>query len=132
MQSSTIKLYVLAIKHMLLIDGYEWNDKKMFLLSFTRACKLINDRMHIRLPIHCSFLELILFEIRRLFSASQPYLPTLYQTMFALGYYGLMRIGELTKSSDVLRAKNIHITTNKEKILLVLYSLKTHSKVSKL
>ena len=41
-----------------------------------------------------------------------------------------MRIGEVTSSPHVLKACNVHIATNKEKILLVLYSSKTHDKSS--
>ena len=37
-----------------------------------------------------------------------------------------MRVGEVTQSPHVLLARNIHIATNKDKLLLILYSLKTH------
>ena len=47
--------------------------------------------------------------------------------MFALGYYGLMRIGELTWSPHVIKACNIHVAENKDKILIILYSSKTHN-----
>ena len=49
----------------------------------------------------------------------------MYKTLFALGYYGLMRIGELTKSPHSLKAGNVYLSTNKEKLLLVLYTSKT-------
>ena len=39
-----------------------------------------------------------------------------------------MRVGEVTKSPHVLKAKDVHIALNKDKILLVLYSSKTHNK----
>ena len=38
-----------------------------------------------------------------------------------------MRVGELTASQHVVKAKNVHMATNKNKLLLVLYSSKTHS-----
>ena len=38
-----------------------------------------------------------------------------------------MRVGELTFSQHVAKAANVHLATNKEKILVVLYSLKMHS-----
>ena len=47
--------------------------------------------------------------------------------LFALGYYGLMRVGELTYSTHVVKAANVHMATNKDKLLVVLYSSKTHS-----
>ena len=37
-----------------------------------------------------------------------------------------MRIGELTQSEHAVKAANIHAGTNKNKIMLVLYSSKTH------
>ena len=126
-QSATIKSYVSAIKKMVVMDGYKWMDNKILVSALTKACRLINDSVKIRLPIQCGFLEMILFEIERI-SATQPYLERLYEALFALGYYGLMRIGELTASNHCVKAKNIHLALNKEKLLIVLYSSKTHNK----
>ena len=92
----------------------------------------MNDRVRTRLPIHCGLLEVILFEVQRHFQAlNQCYLERLYKTLFALSYYGLMRIGEVIKNPHVLRASNIHMALNKKKILLILYSSKTHDKASR-
>ena len=126
-QSSTVKSYVSAIKKTLLCDNYEWKDENVQIVSLTRACKVKNDVVHTRLPIHCSLLELIFFEVRRKFSIlNQPYLESMYLALLALGYYGLMRVGELTLSDHVVKASSVHIATNKDKILIVLYSSKTH------
>ena len=70
-QSATIKSYFSAIKHILKVDGYEWNESKAMLTVITRSCRLINDRLRVRLPIRRRLLELILFEVQRLFSATQ-------------------------------------------------------------
>ena len=70
---------------------------------------------------------MILFELECFFIAQQ-YLEILYKTIFCLGYYGLMRVGELAESNHVVKACNIHIGQNKDKIMLVLYSSKTHGK----
>ena len=128
MQSSTVKSYISAIKHTLIDDEYPWDDNKVLLTSLTHACKLVNDKVRTRLPIQWGLLELILFEIQCKFMQydSQPYLCILYQAMFALGYYGLMRIGELTLSPHTVKAKNVHLAHNKDKLLIVLYSSKTH------
>ena len=129
MQSATVKSYVSAIKRILIDDGYQWNDNKILLGSLTRACRIINDRVHTRLPINCCLLELILFEIDRCYNIlNQPYLRILYQSIFILCYYGMMRVGEVTQSPHVITANNIHIAQNKDKILIVLYSSKTHGK----
>ena len=128
MQSGTIRSYVSAIKKTLVLVDYPWNDKLIMLSSLTRACKLVNDRIQARLPIHCGLLELILFELQRYFTnRNQPYLEIMYKALFMLGYYGLMRVGELTASEHVVKAKNVHLATNKDKLLLILYSSKTHS-----
>ena len=74
-------------------------------------------------------LELILFEVQRAFEG-QYYLTTLYKALFALGYYGLMRVSELTvnEGRHTVKAVNIHLAMNKQKLLVVLYTSKTHTK----
>ena len=129
-QSSTVKSYVSAIKCILVDDGYEWNDSKILLSSLTRACRLKNDRVTTRLPILGNLLELILFELSRIFK-TQPNLLLLYRALFSVGFYGLFRVGELTESDHVMKAVNVHIATNKDKIMIVLYTSKTHGKESR-
>ena len=126
MQSFTVKCYVSAIKKMLVNDGYPLDDKKILLGAMTSACKLINDKVHTRLPIQCSLLELILFEVQRKFS-NQQYIQIMYKALFAISYYGMMRVGEVTMSDHVIKARDIHFAFNKEKLLIKLYSSKTHS-----
>ena len=79
-------------------------------------------------------LEVLLFELERMFRSAannQPYLEKLYKAMFLLGFYGLLRVGEIAKGDHVLKAKDIHIAQNKCKILIVLYSSKTHGPESR-
>ena len=38
----------------------------------------------------------------------------------------MMRVGEVTESPHVLRARNVHMAINKDKLLMVLYTSKTH------
>ena len=98
-QLATIKSYISAIKSTLLLDGYDWDDSLVLARSLSRACKIINDRVRTRLPIHCNLLEMILFEVQRFFTKkNQQYLEIMYKTLFAICYYGLMRISEVTKS----------------------------------
>ena len=129
-QSRTIKSYVSAIKKILVNDGYEWNDELILLGTLTKACRIINDQVKTRLPIQFGLLEVILFEIQRKF-CDQPYLKVLYKAMFALGYYGMFRAGELCQNAGTnhtIKAHNVHVATNKEKILVILNSSKTHGK----
>ena len=132
MQSSTIKSYVSAIKKTLMNDNYQWKDINVELASLTKACRLKNDVVYTRLPIQCGLLELIMFEIIRVHRLqNQPYLEAMYLAMFALGYYGLMCVGELTYSKHVVKAANVHLALNKDKLLIVLYSSKTHSEANR-
>ena len=90
-QSSTLKSYISAIKHTLKCDGYKWKDEKVRLGALTRSCKLKNDCIQTRFPIHFKLLEMILFELgRSVIKCNQPYLLCLYQTIISLLYYGLM------------------------------------------
>ena len=128
MQSSTLKSYISAIKSTIKTETNEkWSDEQFELSAIIKACKLKNDTIYTRLLIGKNLLELMLFECHHLFS-SQPYLLALYQALFALTFYGLMWIGELTCGSftHTLMAKDIHAGKNKNKILIILYTLKTH------
>ena len=128
-QSSTLKSYISGIKSVLRDDGYIWDETRIIISSLTRACRLINDRVHTRLPIQIKLLEMLLFEIQRSLGG-QPYLLCMYQTIFLLAYYGMFRIGELTSGLHQVKAKDVHIAQNQNKMLFVLYSSKTHGKDS--
>ena len=125
-QSTSIKSYISVIKFVLLRDGYDWKDSQIMVSSLTRACKLVNDRVKSHLPIHYGLLELILFEVDRFYHGSQPYLQSMYKALFALGYYGMLRAGELTMGPHIIQVKDMHSAVNKEKILLILYLSKMH------
>ena len=129
-KSATIKSYISAIKSVLKTDDYIMNENKLILGSLTQACRLVNDTVRTRLPIQIGLLEIILFELERLFE-KQPFLRCLYQTIFAIGYYGLFRVGELTYSQHAMKAKDVHLGKNKDKILVILYSSKTHGRESR-
>ena len=126
LQSGTVKSYYSAIKAILKDDGYMVDDTKVLITSLARACKLVNDKVRTRLPIKKNLLEIILFEIERRFGDTQPYLEIMYKTIIALGYYGLFRIGELTLSDHTVKAADVHIGQNKNKLLFILYTSKTH------
>ena len=63
---------------------------------------------------------------------NQCYLVVLYRALFALAYYGMMHIGELTQAPGchAVKAKNVHVGQNKDKIKLVLFTSKTHGRGS--
>ena len=61
----------------------------------------------------------------------QVYLATLYQALFSTAYFGLFRVGELTTRTHPVLARNVHIGSNKRKMLLLLQTSKTHGKGNK-
>ena len=128
-KSATIKTYVSAIKTMLSLDGYKWNNELLVLSSITKACKRKNDVWKTRLPIRLSLLESLMCEAERHYRIlQQSYLEYLYKTALIVGYYGLFRVGELAMSEHVILIKNVHVALNKDKITIVLETSKTHSK----
>ena len=124
-QSSTIRSYISAVKAVLRWDGYTIDEGKLQLGALIQACRLINDVVFTRLPIQLGLLEMILFEVSRIFE-NQPYLEKMFKALFSLAYYGLFRVGELTLSDHSIKAKNVHCGENKYKIKVYLYSSKTH------
>ena len=104
----------------------------VMLTVLTRICKNQNDVVKARMPIQCCLLELVLIEIDRTYlNDQQVYLAQLYKMIIAIGYYGMFRIGELVIANScqhTMKAKDVHIAFNKDKILVILYSSKTHDK----
>ena len=130
LQSSTLKSYFSAIKGTLIDDGYPWDDSKVLLGTLTKACKLVNDKVVTRLPIQDALVEMILFEFQRMFD-KQPYLEILYKTMVITAYFGIFRVGEVANGQHPVKAKDVHIAKNKNKIMYILYTSKTHGYDSK-
>ena len=132
-QSSTLKSYFSAIKFMVKLSGYDWDDNRVVISTLVKSCRLKNDQVLTRLPIQHKLLEALLFELERMFE-NQWYLQVMYKALFMMAYFGLMRVGELTEttiaSDHALRACDVHRATNKNKFLLVLYHSKTHGKES--
>ena len=55
----------------------------------------------------------------------------MYKAIFSLGYYGMLRISELVKSDHIVKACNVHMALNKDKLMIMLYSSKTHGEGSR-
>ena len=125
-QSSTLKSYISAIKAILVDDGYKGNDDMVLLHTLTKSCRIQNDCISTKLPIQKSLLELILFEIQKRW-VDQTFLRILYQAWLLIAYYSLFRIGKLADSKHCIKAANVHIATNKNKLLFILYTSKTHN-----
>ena len=135
-QSQTIKSYISAVKAVLKENRIRLNEDKYILSALTRACKLENDIVLLRFLIHKQLLAVLLKGINRKFigkkaGSQQPYLATLYNALFTTAYFGMFRVGELTKSQHTLKAKDVLIGQNKLKLLFTLHPSKTHGKGDK-
>ena len=131
-KTSTVKSYVSVLRAILKIDNIKLSPDSVLLTALTRACRKWNDKIRIILPIRKSVLLVLLITLDKVFDDNpQPYLVSLYKAMFSTAYFGLFRIGEITQSPHVVKAKDVHIATNKNKIMMLLHSSKTHDKSSK-
>ena len=131
-KSNTIKCYISAIKAVLQYEGIKLNEDKVLLSTLTRACRITNDVVNAKLPIRRGLVSLLINSLPDYYSENpQPYLITLFSAMISTAYFGLFRIGEITDSDHVVKAKNVFIGTNKQKLMFILHSSKTHGKESK-
>ena len=133
-QSATIKSYVSAIRAILQDNDITINDNQFLITSLTKACKLVNDRVQLKLPIQKEMLSVIVRQDDRYYTEiNQPYLRTLYSTLLIAIYFGLFRIGELTEtpSKYAVLAHDVRIASNKNKISFVLRTYKTHGRNNK-
>ena len=129
-KSTTIRSYLSVIRSILKVEGIDEDADTYVLNALTRACKLENDIVTARLPISRDMLEMLIKKIPDVVS-NQPYLITLYRALFLTTYIGLFRIGEVTSSPHAIKAKDVFIGTNKNKLLFILRSSKTHCKADK-
>ena len=126
-QSATMKSYISAIKAVLKMNNIKVTEDQFLLSSLIKACKLKNDQVKTCLSIQCGMLGLILKETHRYFNGrGQLYLACLYQTLFSTTYFGLLRVSEVTRDAHPILARDVHISANERKFLLLLRSSKTH------
>ena len=130
-KSTTVKSYVSAIKAVLKDDNVSVNEDRYLLTLLTKACKYQNDTVHTRLPITSGLLDVILNKIQILFQDHQPYLAIMYKALISTAYFGMFRVGELTLSQHVVKARDVKVADNKEKLMFILRTSKTHWKDEK-
>ena len=116
-----------AIKAVLLTNDIHVDEDTFLLRSLTKSCCLHHDRVHLRFPIHKDLLHALLKALSDYFlDKSLIYLVNLYLSLFSTAYYGLFRIDEIMKGDHVIKACDVHIGTNKDKLLFILRTSKTH------
>ena len=126
-QSSTVRSYISAIKAVLAEGDVHVNEDRVLLKSLIRACRLNNDQVETCLPIHRDLLESITLQIKKIHQKDL-YKQVLFKAIFLSAYYALLRIGELTESPHVIKAKDMGVARNKDKMRFILRSSKTHGK----
>ena len=120
------------MKAVLKTNGIEINKDQYLISSLTKACQLKNDRVKTHLPIGKGLLQIVINKVKQFFdNKGQPYLATLHQALISTAYFGLFRVGELTSGDHPVLARDVHIGANKNKILFILRTSKTHWKNSK-
>ena len=129
-KSSTIRSYISAIKSILSDWKIKINHQDAQLSSLIHACCIKNDRIATRLPVYRELLHILIDKLE-LILLNQPYLTCMYKAVFLTAYYGLFRIGKISLSKHVLKAKDVHVGKNKLKMMFVLHSSKTHNKGNK-
>ena len=127
-KSSTIKSYVSAIRAVLKRLSIHICKNNEVLATLIRTCRLKNDVIQTRLPIRRGLLEGLIKSISKCFKSPQPYLVILYKALMATAYFGLFRVGELTESEHVVKARDVHIALNKDKLMFILHTSKTHTR----
>ena len=103
------------------------SENKYLLTSLTKACRLKNDKVRSTLPIRKGLLLLLVQSVSQLYP-TQPYLCKLYRAMLMTAYYGLFTVGEIAESNHTVKAVDVHIGTNKDKMMFILHTSKTHGR----
>ena len=131
-KSSIVKSYVSALRAILRINGIRLTTESVVLTALTRACQKCNDSIWIILPIRKYLLNILLNSIKTVYRNNPLlYLEKMYRTLFCTAYYGLFRISELMHSPHTVMVTNVHIATNKDKIMFIPHTSKMHDRASK-
>lgn len=123
--SNTVQSYLSGIKSMLQKDGIEINTRTARLRSLIKACKYKNDRVIQRMPIKEALLVRIIRQVDLMF-AMQPYLLSLYWCMIVMGYFAMLRTGEMAKGDHPILARDVHLCHDHKKVQIILRTSKTH------
>lgn len=123
--SSTLESYLSGIKSMLSVDGIQINTRTARLRALIKACKYKNDRVIQRMPIKEALLVRIIRQVDLIF-AKQPYLASLYKCMLTMGYFGMMRVGEMARGDHPVLARDVHLSHRTKKVQIILRTSKTH------
>ena len=114
-KSTTIKSYISAVKAVLSTGHIKLKEDRALFNSLTRACRLRYDWVSTKLPIKKPLVKQIL-NVTDIIFDQQLYLKMLYKSLFVTAYYGLFCIGELTYSEHIVKATDVQVGVNKNKL----------------
>ena len=124
---TSIRNYISAIKSVLVEIDVRINEDTYLLNSLIKACRYKNDRVRTQMPIQKPLLDRLLSQMNQHFmDKGQVYLCRLYRALLAAGYYGLLRVSKLTSGEHPMCVADVHIACNKNKLLFILRTSKTH------
>lgn len=124
-QPNTIRSYISGIKYILNLINIKVDTNNFKFAGLVKAARYKNKKVKLRLPIKLRLLNRILDEVYKIPNIrDQPYLIALYRAMFAAAYYGLFRVGEITKSKHVIKSRDAHLARNKNKVQFRLWTAK--------
>ena len=130
-KSTTIKSYVSALRATLKSEGICMNHDNAVLATLIKACKLKNNTIQTRLPIRKGLLGILINSLDKYYNTPQPYLVILFKALLAMTYFGMFRVGKVTKGPHVVKVVDMLIATNKDKLMFILCTSKTHNKGNK-
>ena len=129
-EPGTIKSYATAIKSILASENIQISHDAYKLSALVRVCRLKKDKQSVamQLPILKNLHDRLLDHMREYFmQKGQLYLATLCQVLILTGYYGLLRVGEMTLGTHPILACNMQRSRNRQKFQMVLKTSKNHS-----
>ena len=129
-ESGTIKSYIAAIKSILALENIHISHDGYKLSALVRACRLKKDKKSValRLPVQKNLHDRLLDHMKDFFmQRGQPYLAALFRALISMGYYGLLRIGEMTSGMYPILAHNMRRARNRQKFQMILKTSKTQT-----
>lgn len=122
-QEATIKTYISGIKYVGQLIGVKLDSEKCRFHALVKAARIKNGKIKMRLPI--KLLNRMIEEVPRLKRfKNQPYLVKLYRAIFAVAYYGLLRVSEITGSKHLLKSRDMHLAQDRPKVQMRIWTAK--------
>ena len=121
----TVRSYVSAVRSILKEDGIKLTHDYQPLISLLQSTKYTTKPSgQIRLPIQWGLVKLIADDMDNHYSGVDSYSNIMLKAILMAGYFGLLRIGEMTdsESNHTIKFCDVHFERQRSKILMVLHT----------